>query len=274
MKKIYVDAGGTKVASYLVDSNNISKKIINASGNINTDYEQAKKNILLAISSFDLDESIEIFIGAAGANVNVLFARQLENDFKKMLPNCTISVKGDLDLMCELIDDKNFLFINCGTGTVAIYNDKNNINNLYLGWGKLVNDIGSGYDIGINFIQFLTYCEDVKNNNPIYLKFLKEYKLDSIRNLIPIITQDYNQVSMISSWLALQDIKTIETFILTRVKILFEYLNFIEFNNLYLTGSIFEKNKEVQLFSKNYYNNKKIKIINFFELLEHKFSHS
>lgn len=270
MEKLYIDAGGTKVAGYLITKDSIFKKVINEPGNINTNYEKAKKNIISVLTCFDLSIDKEVKIGAAGATGNKLLASKLQNELKQQFPNHSFSVLGDLDLTCQLIEDDNYLFVNCGTGTVAIHHE-NHQNTLYLGWGKLVNDLGSGYDIGIHFIKFLTYCEDKRNENPIYLKFISEYNLASIRDFIPIITSNPKEISKVSLWLSQQDETTINLFIIERIKKLFKYLSFVEFNNLYLTGSIFEKNKNVQAFVLHHFANKKIEFVNFENLLERKY---
>lgn len=267
MEKIYIDAGGTKIIGYLINENGLTTKKIMHPGNINTDYQGAKVNIINLINSFPIGNECEIHIGAAGATGNPNLSELLKKELMEIWKNYEITVIGDLDMMCQLIKSDDFLFINCGTGTVAI-NKINNKSNLYLGWGKLVNDLGSGYDIGINFIKFLSACEDKDQGHFLYLKFLKEHNLNSIRDFIPIISANYKEISNVSSWVASQDKKTIELFILSRIEKLFNYLDFIKFNNLYLTGSIFEKNDDVKCFVQNYYSNKKIDFVNFETLLK------
>lgn len=167
-----------------------------------------------------------------------------------------IFFESDLKLLSILVSKKfnknKFLLLNLGTGTTAIKYDNKKIET-YLGWGKAIGDIGSGYDIGINFIRFCTICEDKKNKNQYYKNFLKENNIKSIREYIPLMS-DVENITKISLWINNQGTKTIKEFIIPRVEKVLDYLSFLNYETLFCTGSILIKNRVVKDYIKKKFN--------------------
>lgn len=262
MKILYIDGGGTKTAGYLVDNNIIIDKFQSGASNLNNDFELAVKNITLILSYFK-NKFDEVIMGLAGIKVDQKRENNLVESFKKFT-NKNVILYSDLELISILaIKPKNEpgLLINFGTGTAVIHYDTKTYRTI-LGWGKHIGDIGSGYDIGISFIQYLAWCDDTQNKPQIYLDFLKDFKIESFRDYTKH-TYEIANVTGLAKWLANHSEQAIKDFIIPRVKAGFDYIKFIDVNNMFFSGSILTKNKIVQEFVKEYYKGKKIKFVDF-----------
>lgn len=261
MKILYIDCGGTKTAGYLVDDySSIIDRCMTGPGNINSDYLQASNNIWNNIKHFNNSFDF-IEIGVAGYS-NYINREKLFILLSKKLNSNNFRIYSDLELLAKLTikEDKNSLLINLGTGTAAI-RYINNKYQLILGWGKLINDIGSGYDITINAIKYFCEIEDKNIKDVYYDDFLKKYNLSSIRELIPKL--NLNTILNYSEWVNNLNEKGINKFVIPRVKKVLDYLNFIEPKTIYCSGSVFTKNPLVQEFTTNYYKDSQIKFIDF-----------
>ena len=261
MKILYIDGGGTKTAAYFTENNKLIDCKTTDAANINTNFDQSMINIEYLVKQFNSYE--KIIMGLAGTKFDLNKEKELVDYFKEKYCN-DVELYSDLELIAMLaIQPKNekSLLINLGTGTAAIYYDLENYNTI-LGWGRIIGDIGSGYDIGISFIQYLTRCEDIGDKNEIYNKFLKDFNISNMREYGKEVS-NVTGVTRISKWISEQSLEMTEKFILTRVKKALDYLSFIDVNNIFLTGSILIKNDVVREFVKKYYQNKNIKFVEF-----------
>ncbi len=269
MKKIlYVDGGGTKTIGFLVHDKKIISSKTSGAGNIDTNWELTKNNIVEIINHVGHDFD-EIHLGLAGALISLdKDARMIE--FLKQEYKKEVFLTTDLLLVSKLCfqnTDKNpKLLINLGTGTAIIHFDNYKYRTI-LGWGKYIGDFGSGYDIGLNVIQYLCKAEDLSNfEDKYYQKFLKDFNANSMREYIHHFNDPKN-VSKLSLWISEQGEKAVYDFVIPRVKYTLDYVSKIETDDIYCIGSIFTKNKIVQEYTKNYYKNKKVTFTNFEECL-------
>lgn len=148
---IGVDAGGTKTTAIAYDE---LKKIVYTSkkgpGNLSVNWEVAIDNICAAIddvlTNISLDKIKGIAVGVAGIN----------NEKQKDIENLLISkypvpviIESDYYLAYKSIFKENDgILIIVGTGVVLLGKYKGKKNKLG-GWGHLLGDEGSGYDIVI-----------------------------------------------------------------------------------------------------------------------------
>lgn len=261
MKTLIIDGGGTKTIGYLVDNKKIIKEFKSGPSNINSNYDISFQNILKVIREFD-NNFDQIKIGVAGAGPGSEAQNKLKNELLSRI-NVPIEITNDLEMIARVSIPKNenALLINLGTGTSAIqtYNEKYI---MHLGWGRIINDVGSGYDIGIQLLKFLTRCEDTNSTSNIYIKFLSDFQISSIREFIPKCNA-WTNISNLAKWVSQLGHVGNELFILPRVKELLDYLSYVKTDSIYLNGSIFTKNLAVQELIKKYFRNKKVEFINY-----------
>lgn len=267
MKTLYVDGGGTKTAVYLVDENQIIKKDLYDQCNLNTNFEVASKIIYKIINDYN-GMFDQVVCGIAGSEA----VKDKTNNLVEELENLThknIEIYNDVEMfaiICSQKFNQDFTLLNLGTGTACV-NYKNNQFKAVLGWGKVIGDLGSGYDIGLNFLKFLTWCEDTMKFNSIYKKFLNDFELNSIREYVSLASEVSNIIK-ITNWLINQNTQIIENFVVSRVKKVIDYISFLNIDNYIFTGSIILKNDLVKQFLNNYLNNKSIKYLTLEELIE------
>lgn len=265
MNILYVDGGGTKTAGYLVVNNELVDKFESGQGNINTNYDSALKHIKEVIEYFNQYEYDQLCIGVAGATTNITNKDRLFNEIKPFIKTDNYEVCADVELLAKMFIPKDMpksLLVNLGTGTSSIYYDGNSYSE-HLGWGRIINDLGSGYDIGIHVVKYLTICEDTNNKNIIYQTFLKDFETKNIREYVPQFSNP-NVVANLSGWVVKRFNLGTKLFVIPRVKKALDYLSYLDVNNFYCTGSIFIKNKEVQEFVKDYLKDKNVFFVSLF----------
>lgn len=265
MKTLIIDGGGTKTIGYLVENKQIIKQFKSGPSNINSNYDISFQNILKIIKESN-NEFDQLKIGVAGAGNNSENQIKLKNELSIRI-NVPIEITNDLEMIARISipDNEKALLINLGTGTAAIQSYNGNYI-MHLGWGKIINDIGSGYDIGIHLLKFLCRCEDTNTTSKIYIKFLSDFQISSIREYIPKCNH-WNNVSNLAEWVSQLGHVGNELFIIPRVRELLDYLSYINADSIYLNGSIFTKNLAVQDLVKKYYKNKKIEFIDYPNLI-------
>lgn len=261
MKTLIIDGGGTKTVGYLIENKKIIKEFKTGPSNVNSNYEISLQNILKTIKEFN-NNFDQIKIGVAGVWQNSENISKLKNDILLKV-NSPIEITNDLEMIAKICvpNNEKALLINLGTGSAAI-ESQNGKYNMHLGWGKVINDLGSGYDIGINLLKFLSRCEDTNSISKIYIKFLSDFQISSIRDYVSKCNC-WTNVSNLAEWVAKLGHVGNELFIIPRVKELLDYLSYINVDSIYLNGSIFLKNLAVQDLVKRYYKNKKIEIIDY-----------
>lgn len=226
MKTLLIDCGGTKSIGYLIDNKQIIEKFASGPANINSSYDISFNNIVKIIRHFE-NNFDQIKMGIAGIEANPLNLNKLRNDLEIRI-NVPIEIANDLEMIARISipKDEKALLINLGTGTAAIqsYNGKYL---MHLGWGRIINDIGSGYDIGLHLIKYLCRCEDTNSVSRIYVKFLNDFGISSMREYIPKCNS-WNNISNLSEWVASLGHVGNELFILPRVKEVISYLDYIK----------------------------------------------
>lgn len=105
-------------------------------------------------------QSIEaMFLGIAGITVGNHAAR-LYSDLKKCYPNTKIQVQSDIFNLFAMCENASMAVIS-GTGSVVFVKNGTEYKRIG-GWGYLLDDAGSGYDIGRAAIRVALYEEDMK----------------------------------------------------------------------------------------------------------------
>lgn len=158
MYYIGLDAGGTKTYAAVMDHDkNILFSVKNGQGNVAVDMEEAQHNIMDAIKvcmNSGYGSKCEfIVLGVAGiekGNSKLEFKQLVEEQFQ--IPTFVLN-DAELALYSVLGDENGILAI-AGTGSVFIGKNKSTIK-IVGGWGHLLGDEGSSYDIGIQALKRL-----------------------------------------------------------------------------------------------------------------------
>lgn len=188
---IGVDGGGTKTESiaYSLLGNEISKGI-SGFGNVLINFDEALRNIeesiCKCISNLQYDRCKYICIGLAGCDDEKY--KSLIKNHLEQLYKCPINIinDGDLALLALLKGQDGILTIS-GTGSITI--GRNKTNKLRVGgWGHIIGDEGSGYDIVMKSIKKLFSDIDLgKPQTPLSEKILLETNSSTQRHLLNYI---------------------------------------------------------------------------------------
>lgn len=152
---IGIDSGGTstKAAAYDVDGN-LLKESKSGFGNLLTDVEQGLANIRYAIEElFSELEELNcklIVLGAAGVDSGN-FEEIIRSDLSRYSPEVIILNDAWMAHHALLQGEDGCLIIS-GTGSICIGRHKEEISRVG-GWGNLLGDEGSGYDIAQKLIK-------------------------------------------------------------------------------------------------------------------------
>ena len=158
-----IDGGGTKTEFALVQPNGTVLKRITKQGCNPNDigFDKTKSILIEGIQEILLQfASIKgIFCGIAGAGSNH-YDEKLSSALKQKFPKINIDVKTDSFNLFYSNDDADMVVIS-GTGSVVFVKDNENYIRLG-GWGHLLDNGGSAYDIGKAALQLALHEEDSK----------------------------------------------------------------------------------------------------------------
>ncbi|KAK8792937.1 hypothetical protein WA158_005101 [Blastocystis sp. Blastoise] len=191
---VTVDAGGTKTHAEAFLFNEISiKSIIKGPGNLAVNYNDAIQNIHDSISELvtSIDNKMKlkfIVIGCAGISVvpNVI---DIQDQFSSFF-HCSVLIISDILLaLYSMVENtsSSAIFSIAGTGSVAM-SIKNMKTTTIGGWGHLLGDEGSSYDIVIQFLKHFIYSYDSGNElSTLQKAFMKYVNINTPNDLKKIV---------------------------------------------------------------------------------------
>ena len=146
-----VDAGGTKTSAALYDEE--GRTLFEARtghGNMTVNPDAAILNIVTAaaecVGACPGPDNLHIIVGAAGISAEGN-AQALAAAFKARLPNSPVRIEGDAILaLYALTKGRDGILVISGTGTIA-HGKYNGVQHRIGGWGHILGDEGSGYQI-------------------------------------------------------------------------------------------------------------------------------
>ncbi|MCJ8007785.1 BadF/BadG/BcrA/BcrD ATPase family protein [Lederbergia wuyishanensis] len=156
---IGIDAGGTKTTGLVIDSDkNILFEIETGFGNPNVNFNEALHNVWEAASAC-LNSDFGNDCKAIVAGVAGIEAEGNRERFEQFFSNKTkipaIFVNDAVLAYHALLDDQNGILTIAGTGSIS-YGRNGEKEGYSGGWGHILGDFGSAYDIAIQVFRQIT----------------------------------------------------------------------------------------------------------------------
>lgn len=285
---IGIDSGGSRLRMKILFTN--SDRIIckdtksthlNTSGiNIFCKCLEGRIKSFINNNRLSLINCMGIGIAIAGAR-SVKIKNAIQNNLKKLLNIQNVLITSDIEALIYSVFGKNDgAVIISGTGSVIYAQFKNKLIR-YGGWGRIIGDVGSGFEIGKVVLQNLTSEYDFRNGKPKskYLKLIEnKFKLNSDNLVEKIYLKKFNIASIAGYIVKLADSgekeckKILEMQANKLVKQLEDFIKSKKIRaklNLILAGGLLE-NKN--FYSKLIKQQIKSKFKNKFSLIDKKFS--
>lgn len=197
-----IDGGGTKTVVAVADENgNILQKQTGKTINFySVGMDVARKNLADILATVGISEFASVFIGCSALGsqadeelVEKLCGGIITADKIIMHSDVYIALKsvGTADCPCVAI---------CGTGSMAIAEDKNGKTHVAGGWGHIVGDEGSAYSIAINALRICCRQCDKGETSPLPESAMQFFGVDNFRKSINIIYSDDTTKDILASF--------------------------------------------------------------------------
>jgi N-acetylglucosamine kinase-like BadF-type ATPase len=195
---IGIDGGGTKSLLHMADLNgNLILELQGGPTNLyaqgNEAVGQTLKNLLgqaMEASGETLADCAAICLGSAGAD-----RPEEHRALIGMIQGCgvtgTITITNDAEpVLVAASGKREGIVVISGTGSLAFGLDKTGKRARVGGWGHLIGDEGSGYDIGMRAIQAAFRSHDGRESPTSLLELiLKELGFERVEQLLPYVYQ-------------------------------------------------------------------------------------
>lgn len=195
---IGVDGGGTKTFAnaYSLEGKKLSSSLEQFS-NITVDFKQATINLTKAIKNAMIKngQCIFIAIGIAGL-VNEEGKKNLLKELKRTFKNIPIEIVNDAEFAARFAFGKNEGILTiAGTGSACVCIDKKNETKIIGGWGPILGDDGSAYNLVIDFIKnYLLDIESNKKPTKLQDQMISFFKIKHGRDIIKFVMSNPKSV--------------------------------------------------------------------------------
>ena len=204
---IGLDGGGTKTKLTAADENGVTLYESeggpsNVCSNERIAVEENMKRLLAPVRERFGGKAAALCIGSAGivaAGATEFFERVLAPYAEKVL----VYNDAYITLFAGLEEGAG-LVLTAGTGSICYGKDQNG--NVFRtgGWGHLMGDGGSGYDIGLTSLRYLADCRDASKPMPKYFDaFLEVVGVSSFDELVGAVHERYAKKEQIASLAAI-----------------------------------------------------------------------
>ena len=186
---IIIDGGGTKIKALKFEVKNSSLKLvkeiqIEEFANPLVDYESSKNSLIKVINILGTTNETSIVIGLAGWQ-SFIEKQKFTNDVKFNVKQKKLKIISDVEILQKAFHDKNkdILIGIAGTGTAFILDTKNHGETLN-GWGHLIFEPGSGYELSKQLIIEALEEKDYNKEHCILNYLLDYYKVKNVEEVI------------------------------------------------------------------------------------------
>jgi N-acetylglucosamine kinase-like BadF-type ATPase len=198
---IGIDGGGTKTLAVIVDAqgnergrgiagsaNHESVGIAKAVQHLRSAIEEAAR---LADCSLPLQSA---WFGLAGID--------RPDDYTLLLPYLQplaqhVHLTNDAELVLSGLPAAIGIALIAGTGSIALGRDARGVSTRAGGWGHLIGDEGSGYDLGRRCLQAVAQAADGRGQATTLVDLLlRQWKLDNASDIIGKVYNNYDKASI------------------------------------------------------------------------------
>lgn len=184
---IGIDSGGTHIVGQVIDlDGNVKKSYDSGPGNILGDYEETQKHLIEIITKVEEEHSLKqcvgIVIGIAGLET-AGGAPALRTNLMKQFEVPVILMSDATLGLWNILSGHEGVLVLSGTGSAVFSRYDNNIERIG-GWGYLVGDEGSAYDIVRRTLKLITNNYDNRSNTKFTNAFVEEAGEENLKELI------------------------------------------------------------------------------------------
>ncbi|NLC44899.1 MAG: hypothetical protein GX783_11560 [Clostridiales bacterium] len=208
-EKVYigVDGGGTStVAIAMTDRGRVLGRTVGEQTNYNTsDMDTAKTNLKMTIDKLMDEYGIEDYecISIGMSSLDYEPTRDFVESFiDGIFPSQKVVMHSDvyMALMGMTFGEPGIMIVS-GTGSIGIAIDQQDKTHVVGGWGYLLGDEGSGYDIAFKGIEAaLKSYEGLGETTKLEERVLDFFKVDTHRDLIDVFYNPLISISKIASF--------------------------------------------------------------------------
>lgn len=199
-----MDGGGSKTRALIANyQGKILGEGISGPSNpnlvgINSSIHNLKEALLRAMDQCNLEHVKLAVFGVAGSETRKELSRrlQMELSFVEEL----VVLNDSLICLAAGTLGRPGVVVIAGTGSIALALDENGKVIRAGGWGYLLGDFGSGFDVGRTaVIETLKFLEGRSKQNSLVLSVLKELNVNDLEELLSSIYGSKNPISKLSS---------------------------------------------------------------------------
>lgn len=187
---IGIDGGGTKTVAIAYSETGQQFAIHTAgASNLANGYDSSVAHIEACLQAVKQPGTLSrVSLGIAGVQSGH-YASNLLAHLTSQYPGVEIRLTNDVIFAHQaLFGGGNGLLVSAGTGSIAIYKTQTKYEMLG-GWGHLLGDEGSGYDIANRLYRYCTYCDDYQITSPLVQQFYQANDYHNSRDFVPFIYQ-------------------------------------------------------------------------------------
>lgn len=250
MKVIGIDAGGTKSVGRLIHNGDTIHKVVTGFGNVLMG-DKAISNIIEIIETLWKDDVEALVIGMAGYE-SYDEKDQLRN-LLSMYP-CKVYLMSDIELAYYHLIKDNGVLVLAGTGSVMLSRAKDFFVKAG-GWGHLLGDEGSGYQIGLKGIKKMIELYESKSPHPWINEVLNFYALDDVNEIKMLYSKPKSEIARLSlkvsesEYSFCKEIIKCEAEKLSKTLIRFMTVHDLKVDSIALTGSVMKSETFVKTLS-------------------------
>lgn len=203
---IGIDGGGTKTLAYLGDMEKrlIDNKIFGPSNYYSSSLESTENTFLEIVNyfmnkyNFSFDELEFISLGLAGVDREI-DKKVIEDIFIKNGFSCHLIVNNDSRAaLAGAFGKEEGVILISGTGSIA-FGIRNNKEFRAGGWGHILADQGSGFDIGMQALRMVMKSYDGRvGSTKLTREVVKYLKIDHVEDIIGFVHNPETDKKLIS----------------------------------------------------------------------------
>jgi glucosamine kinase len=201
-----VDGGASKTIAVIVDAKGkeLGRGQADSSNHSVVGLQRAISHIHIAIQearqAAGIDEALSTaWLGLAGIdspNEHQLIFPHVQSVAQK------VHLTNDADLVLSALDDLVGIALIAGTGSITLGRDRHGASKRVGGWGHIIGDEGSGYDIGRKALQAAARAADGRGEATILLDYiLQHWHINDVDEILNEVYQhiDNAKIARLSS---------------------------------------------------------------------------